>query len=393
MFTVRSTEQPGKQRGIVTIMMAIALISILMMAGLAFGVSQVSLDRTRLQNVLDATALGAARVLNLTGNEVSATTAASELFGEQTDASALGNGDFTGASFDLEFSQPNSLGVNTFVRVYLDSAHLVTNPAMGLFGPGTSLPVNTTAMAGPSAVLTTANVVPILVCGNPAPPAGTFWGFTIDALIALTVPAPGTLLYPPIIPATNYVQILPPSPLGGDLAGMIAGAYDGNIAIGDVPITIAGAGVNANAVFNGINTRFGQYAGTVAGMGAIYPPDLVLTPGPYAAYHAAYNLPFIAAGAPERRVLVVPIGDCTGLSDGANNAVPILGLGCFLLEAPLLPLPPLPPPSPPIAIAGYFIANCNGKGTPGDGANPATPTIGPTQIILYGDPDPTQWGS
>lgn len=388
MFTVRSIEQPGKQRGVVIIMTAIVLISILMMAGLAFGVSQVSLDRTRLQNVLDATALGAARVLNLTGNEVSATTAASELFGEQTNASALGNGDFTGASFDLEFSQPNALGVNTFVRVYLDSAHLVTNPAMGLFGPGTSLPVNTTAMAGPSAVLTTANVVPILVCGDPAPPpppaGATFWGFTIGAPVTLTMPVTATPPAPPTSLAPNHVQILPPSPAGGDLTQMIAGAYDGNIAIGDTPITMAG--VDADAVINGINTRFGQYAGTVAGMAATYPQDLAIIAPDYATYRAQYNAPFLINGAPERRVLVVPIGDCTGLSNEAANAVPILGLGCFFLTAGPLPVGAT-------TLLGEFIANCNGKGAPGDGANPATPTIGPTQIILYGDPDPTQWGS
>ena len=387
MFTVRSTEQPSRQCGIVTIMTAIALISILMMAGLAFGVSQVSLDRTRLQNVLDATALGAARVLNLTGINASAETAANELFDQQVDPGALGNARFTGASLTVTFSHPGSPNPpDTFVRVHLADSVSVTNPAMGLFGPGTSLPVNTTAMAGPSAVLTAANVVPILVCGDitqPPPPAGTtFWGFTINNPVAELLNVPnGTGLQ------LRDIQILSPSPAGGNLTQMIAGGYDGITTVGANETTVAGAGANANALVDGINTRFGAYFNDVAGMDAIYPPDLVYAqPITYAAYRAAYNLPFISLpltsdGAPERRVLVVPIGNCTGLVDGVANVVPILGLGCFFLNNA----------ATTTTLTGQFIANCNGKGTPGDSAS--SPTIGPTKIILYGDPDPSQWGS
>ena len=382
MFTVRSIEQPGKQRGVVMIMTAIALISIVMMAGLAFGVSQVSLDRTRLQNVLDATALGAARVLNLTGDADSAIAAADELFLQQTSAGVLGNEGFASASLTTTPGPPDTPG--TFVRVHLASSLTVI----------TLLPVNTTAVAGPSAVLTAANVVPILVCGDPASPPGTFWGFTIDDPAELSVPAGGPLLPPPVsaFPNSAHVQILSPSPAGGNLTEMIAGAYDGDIAIGDVSITTAGA--NTTALADGIRARFGGYYNDVAGMDATYPPDLVIAPGNYALYRTQYNAPFLVNGAPERRVLVVPIGDCTGLVDGAANDVPILGLGCFFLnEAPLPPPPPPLPPPPPSPIAGQFIANCNGKGTPGNSADPATPAIGPTQIILYGDPHPAQWGS
>src|SRR5215472_822929 len=94
---------------------------------------------------------------------------------------------------------------------------------------------------------------------------------------------------------------------------------------------------------------------------------------------ANYNYQPVSSGGPgvfQRRVLSVPIGDCTGTSNGSSS-VPLLGFGCFFL------LQPVVQQGSSDYVIGQFIGNCDVQGTPGP-----TPGTGPSPYIiqLYHDP-------
>jgi len=61
-----------KQKGAVLAIFAISLVAIIAMAGLALDVSHAYIDKARLQNVLDATAMSGAMTLALNGNDAAA---------------------------------------------------------------------------------------------------------------------------------------------------------------------------------------------------------------------------------------------------------------------------------------------------------------------------------
>lgn len=58
------TAPPGQQRGAVTIIIVIALLAILMMAALVLDGGHMLLNKTRLQNAVDAAALSGAKTLS-----------------------------------------------------------------------------------------------------------------------------------------------------------------------------------------------------------------------------------------------------------------------------------------------------------------------------------------
>ena len=69
-----------QQRGIVAALVAVALLGVLLMAGLAIDIGHLVLNKSRLQSTVDAAALAAAKVLDQTGSEAQATAAARGVF-------------------------------------------------------------------------------------------------------------------------------------------------------------------------------------------------------------------------------------------------------------------------------------------------------------------------
>src|SRR5688572_2099610 len=85
----------NSQRGAVAVLVAIAMGALLLMAGLALDMGHAFLNKTRLQNTVDAAALAAARTLDDTGNIGLATAEALQAFG--SNASATGNSELAAA--------------------------------------------------------------------------------------------------------------------------------------------------------------------------------------------------------------------------------------------------------------------------------------------------------
>jgi len=187
----------------------------------------------------------------------------------------------------------------------------------------------------------------------------------------------------------------------------MAGGYDGCATTGDVVETEPGNTVGP--VVQGLNTRFGIYAGSMGGTQSLYPPDVITAqPDPAVTYNSdtdqieqsgtpvvtdadlSYNydqymtaLGLHAFDQPPpigkylRREVALPIGNCDGTTSGQGQ-VPVLGFGCFFL------LQEAKQKGNESHIFGQFIRDCNTGGMPG----PA-PIEGPGPYIiqLYKDPD------
>ena len=147
-----------------------------------------------------------------------------------------------------------------------------------------------------------------------------------------------------------------------DLRVAMAGGYDGCIENGEPVETEPGNSVGP--VVQGINTRFGQYEGPMQGTQSTYPPDVVVgQPGGPLTYdtpsdtiyqgataitdasqidfnpdtyeglinnHAYDYAPAPAGiGVHDRRLMALPIGDCSTTTNGQGQ-VPVLGCGGYV---------------------------------------------------------------
>lgn len=119
-------------------------------------------------------------------------------------------------------------------------------------------------------------------------------------------------------------------------------------------------GNSAGPSIQGLNTRFGEYTGSMSQRADEFPPDLVTTDASinsndfnqdetlcqngqvidldfnYQMYKQRTQQGLFdfapPVGVAERRILKVPIGDCAGMQEiNGRSMVPYLGLGCFFI--------------------------------------------------------------
>lgn len=405
----RQTVLRRRQGGAVMIVFVVGMIAIVAMAGLALDGGHVMLNKTRLQNAVDAAALSGAKELDLTSDIVRARNAAILAFG--TNGSSGGNSElgeaYTSGTIDMEIQFSATLnpfvpgtGPAEYVRVRARNFRM---PAWFANIVGvTEKTVAATAVAGPSPTINQAcNIAPMMVCGDPAagPP---YWGYTPGEPDVLKTSTSDSEVGP-----GNFQLIrLGDNAGGADIRVAMAGNYDGCASSGDVVQTEPGNTVGP--VVQGLNTRFGSYAGPMVGMEETYPPDVITEqPSPplsydsgtdtilqgstsvtseadmsygYDAYsdavsYANYDVP-PPTGQFLRREVAIPIGDCSTTTNGAGE-VPVLGFGCYFL------LQEAQQKGNESYVYGQFIEDCNAGGTPG----PA-PGDGPGLYIiqLYKDP-------
>jgi Flp pilus assembly protein TadG len=412
----------NSQQGAVAVLVTIAMAALILLAGLALDMGHVFLNKTRLQNTVDAAALAAAKTLDDTGNTALATAEALQAFGnnasatgnnELSQAYASGNGDI---QVTVEYSAtlpPFTPGAanGPFVRVratgFVMPAWLVQ--VGGIFEKA----VGATAVAGPrtlTAGSTVCNIAPMMVCGDAG--AGPMWGYTLNSPQILKKSTAGGQS---TVGPGNFQLIQ----LGGSGANVVrqnmAGSYNACIEGGSTIQTQPGN--EAGPVAQGLNTRFGEYNGPMNGTQATYPPDVIVTgqnPPLQAVENASQGYDVYQGGTPitaenigqiydydeynaelrdpanydyqplneggtgafERRILAVPVGNCTGTTNGAGS-VPLLGFACFFL------LQPAEQQGNNTFVYGQFIQGCAANGTPGP--SPAAGS-GPAIIQLYDDP-------
>ena len=420
------TATPRRQEGAVSVLMVIALAAISMMAALALDGGHMMLNKTRLQNAVDAAALSGAKTLSQTN--IASTTRTAALNTLTQNANAAGNSELAtavagnpGAFAVVElsssvygpFSYPGPTDAK-YVRVSVPSYSLTGFfwsfvQSFGTSGLG-GKSVAAIATAGPSPT-SPCDLAPLMVCGDASqydPDAGMFWGFQFGDLQVLKTAAGNSS---PIGPG-NF-QLLDFGSGGSTVRDDLAGGGEICRNVGQNVQTSPGNMVGPTS--QGLNTRFGIYNGPVSASN--YPPDLVttssnpaivyddsvtppqvkyqgqtvtssdgnLTAGGNAIYDYNDWRASVAAcvagsgsgcqgnGVFERRMLKIVVGDCTGKLSGSTS-IPVLGFGCYYV------VQPMNNGGTEAQIFGQFVKECEGD-------NVASPTpsddSGPQIIQLY----------
>lgn len=417
---------PRRQEGSVSALMVIALAAMAMMAALALDGGHMMLNKTRLQNAVDAAALSGAKTLSQVEggvNSVSAATATrtAALNTLTQNANATGNNELAtavggnaGAFAVVElassvygpFSYPGPTDAK-YVRVSVASYNLTGffwsfAQSLGALG---NKAVAAMATAGPSPT-SPCDLAPLMVCGDPAqynPGAGMFWGFQFGDLKVLKT-ASGN--QSPIGPG-NF-QLLDFGSGGNAVREEMAGGGQVCRNVGDNVTTEPGNKVGPAS--QGLNTRFGIYNGPVSA--SAYPPDLVTTSsnpaitddgtGPkyqgqtitssngnltaggnsildYNDWRASVAA-CVAGGSGcqsngvfERRMLKIVVGNCAGKNSGSTS-IPVLGFGCYFV------VQPMNGGGGEAEIFGQFVKECEGDNVAGP--SPSTDS-GPQIIQLY----------
>ena len=405
-----------RQNGAALILVVLGMVVMLGMVGLALDGGHAMLNKTRLQNSVDAAALSGAKELDLTGDEAQARAAVILTFA--ANGAAPGNHEMGEAYADgtidlqVQFSQtlnpfvPGTIPAQ-YVRVRARNFEMPIwfSQIVGL----TQKIVAASAVAGPSPTINVAcNIAPMMVCGDPAAGA-PFWGYTPGEPDVLKASTDGSDIGP-----GNFQLIrLGDSTGAADLRLAMAGNYDGCLVSGEPVETEPGNTVGP--VVQGLNTRFGSYAGPMQGEQETYPPDVItqqptpllscldagcdqlsqdgttqVSTGADLSYnHSDYDAALIAGvdsfdnappiGQYQRRVVALPIGDCSGTTNGQGQ-VPVLGFGCYFLLQEALQK------GNESQVFGQFIESCNSGGVPGPAPGDAP---GLYIIQLYKDPDST----
>jgi Flp pilus assembly protein TadG len=393
----------SRQRGITLVVIAIAMVGLLAIAGLAIDVGRLVGDKARLQSTVDAAALTAAKVLDTTGSAAAATTAATNSF--NTNAAQQRELAAVGGNLTIDYSntlQPFAAGSGPplYARVRATGFNIAASLSSVL--GFTNFVLAASAMAGPSPTLRNAcNLAPMMVCGNPPTAGAPVYGYSVGQITALQLSS-GT-------GATRGPGWFLQQSSGAGQDQDYAGSYAACSTVGNS--SPAQTGTAPAPVAQGLNTRFNEYlAGDVNG--GNYPPDAItnqpagaarlactdptcatiVTGAGNAVANAAqypdfsyegmyqpdlqagnYNIPPVPNGdaVVDRRVLAVPVGDCAGVAPGNNN-VPVLGLACMFMLQDVDPVTG--------QVFAEVVPSCEVNGSPGPIPNNGP---GPYSIQLY----------
>jgi hypothetical protein len=399
------------QRGATLVLVVVGMLALLAMAGLAIDTAHVLLNKSRLQSALDASALAAAKILSQSTSTTLATVAAGSLFG--SNLAQYPELQRAGLKLTTEYSStlnPFSPGTAPPLFVRTSIAGFTTQMSLIAVLGISSINVAGSAVAGPSPPLVTeCNIVPVFICADTTQGKAPLFNYQVGQVLGLNLTAGTTSTIGP----GNYGLLSLSGPGGNIVKNNLAGDFANCSTVNDVPPTQPG--VQTGPVSQGINTRFGQYSGGLTS--TQYPPDpvnsnahqtslsqdsvtldvmqgttdiskiapanqaaaLTFNYSNYTAVAPPYDTP-VPPAVPQRRVLAVPLGDCTGLASG-RSTVTINGFACvFLLQA-------VGQGAKNNQIFAQITSGCEANGKPGTGG---TSLIGPYRIELYksaGSPD------
>ncbi|WCE29118.1 pilus assembly protein TadG-related protein [Vibrio sp. SCSIO 43137] len=387
-----------RQAGLVLVLVTLGMTVLLGFAALSIDINHALLNRSKLQNAVDAAALTAASLADELDDTVAATTAAKQTFTNIAGAGGGGEFDTTKGIFSFTYTNdPEVFPDNTFtttediyVRISV-SSYPLTSYFLQIFGINKEVTVS--AVAGPSpGANKICNIVPMAVCNNGGS-AEDGWGYGTGNITALKLP--DSTSSP--MGSGNY-QLLDFGSGGSDVKNYLAGDYAGCVDIdGDVTTK---PGNTIGPVGQGLNTRFGDYGGGLSS--SDYPPDIyvgeptteitvdtngvVVNPDNWtsADYESGKQACLNGSGSScssnpgiDRRMLAVPVIDCANPSGGVND-YPVDGVGCFLLmqRAPNNN-------GGKQHVFGEFLKDCTADNSFNNGSSDAE---GIYKIVLYEDP-------
>jgi hypothetical protein len=346
-----------RQQGLVVVMYAVALAAVLGVAGLAVDLGRAYLEKTRLQNVLDAAALDAAKTLFDTGSTSSAQTAAAASLAANGFASLAPTYTFTPAGLNPKY-------------VHLQvSGYTVTTVLARVIGYDT-LSLTVEAKAGPLSLGGEVCGAPIGVCGDPTHADddctdGACWGIpTVAGQFALKDAQSGP----------GFYGLLQTPPGAAGINAALSGEKPKCVEAGKTE-TAQGGFIGSNT--DALNSRFGTASG-LYGNASKYPPDAVTSPASIPMLYSVYQARLASGswdypnGVPRRRTFVVPIIDCDGV--GASKPVAVLGTACLFMTRDV--------PGSGVdkgTVYGQLIDQCTAEGgTPG-----APGSSGAYRIVLF----------
>lgn len=404
MLTSTACPTPRHQRGIVLVLFTIAMLAILGVAGMALDLGHAYVNKTRLQNALDAGALSGARTLSDNAGVAAAEASALATFNQHL------TGEMGAASPTLVPTIQFSATLNPFVpgaddatakfiRLRVPSFPMVVWLARVLPGVGDSIVVGGSAVAGPSPPLGSppngkvCNIAPVIACAGTEPDGsydtdctdGKCFGYSVGGTTETTLKT-GAGSGWAVGPGNFQLIQLDCGPGADCVREELGGKYPGCAINGDAVTTKPGNTVGP--VAQGFNTRFGEYTGNMSPQE--YPPDAVTYSNAGSFWYSDYlaqlnNGPYQFSpvdqggiGVPMRRVLAIPFGNCTGTTNGQGQ-VQVLGIGCFFMTRPTTQS------GLTQALFGQFIDTCRASGDVSDNPGPGGALV--YKIVLYKDPD------
>ncbi|MCX9564300.1 pilus assembly protein, partial [Vibrio cholerae] len=180
-----------KQQGLVLVLVTAAMVSLVILAAIAIDVTHQVVNRTKLQNAVDAAALAAAMVADATHDTATATDVAKSTLTSMHNASGNSELDVDSANFGIAYSNDPLLFPDgsfdatgdIYVRVSVADLSLTEFFMQAL---GMAKQVSAAAVAGPSSSINTiGNVVPIGVCKGSE--SGGIYGYHSSDVYALKV--------------------------------------------------------------------------------------------------------------------------------------------------------------------------------------------------------------
>jgi hypothetical protein len=393
------------QRGITLVVVAIALFSLIIVGGLALDIGRVMVNKSRLQATADAAALSAAKVLDVTGSTSQATTAANNVFALNAQHHSDLWSVYGSVTRTIDYSNtlvPFAAGTAPPLYVRVRASSFSIAATLASVAGINSFTIAASAVAGPSPTINKAcNIAPIMMCGGASTPTKPIYGYSAGEIMVLKYAGGGGGAG---VGPGNYM-LLDVGSGGSAVRTQLAGAFASCATVSNTVTTETG--VAAGPVAQGLNTRFNEYQGPMSGTQSTYPPDevthqpsgserLSCTDNSCTAVQAGSPSQTITdsngytnwsyegmyqprlqsgnydvappAGVADRRILAVPIGDCTTAGTGKSN-VNVQGLACVFMLQDV--------DQSDSNVFGEVLSKCQVNGNPGP-----TPNSGPGPFII-----------
>ncbi|UYI46495.1 pilus assembly protein TadG-related protein [Vibrio natriegens] len=370
MGYIRPIATRRSQSGITLVLISLIMLILIGMGAFSMDLNHQVLNKARLQNAVDSAALAAAVVADDTSDVDLAEAAAISAL--NSFAAASGNQElvYTSEDISVTFSNDKQSFVDAdsfsfssgdddiYVRVAVSDVSL-TQYLSYVFGGKKN--VSASAVAGPSsAIQYSCNITPMAVCGDATATDEQVWGYNPSGYDPEISKDPSTInalkvgdqsstdMGPGNFQLLDFGQ----DTTGGGAAlvkDALTGNYNACATIGTTVQTKPGGSVGA--VAQGLNPRLNVYKGSIKNDGTVLPDIYVkqaniskdavtgdITGSDF--YYKDYNdcktggcgvaSDYPSNGTVERRILRVPIVDCTDSGSGKTD-FDVLGFGCFFL--------------------------------------------------------------
>ncbi|ALO34036.1 hypothetical protein CMT41_04320 [Colwellia sp. MT41] len=430
--THRPTTDQGCQKGNVLVLFVISLLALITLASLALDGGHLLLNKGRLQNLVDAAALHAAKELDQGATKAQASAAAINLLQIN-----LAHTDQQELSRAIAFDGDTSALLTIAYSVEADPFSAVTDPSIDAQFVKVSLKkitldnflahvfsfnkrVSATALAGPSTAIKNCftKVVPMMVCGTPNTKN---FGLDENRLYMMKLGSHTSL---PVGPGNFQLLALGGSSSADVILKGLAGAPNQIDTCFNATVNYTTASGNkVNAVATGLNTRLGLWERNIRGEELTYHRDENICQGEiitiadievdgvinedalaaayeHKAYQAAWyiedneisgctvptmglsnpppneeNFSFADHATHRRRIMPLVVGECN-----SSGQVNFLGVRCFFLTQKV------EHKGLTSYVIGEFIDDCPGGGNP---SLAPVDTPGPYKMVLYHVPGST----